>query len=315
MRRCVDPGSCEAPTSAGSPGWRAASPAGSASTPSSCAPRFILFSIFFGVGVSLYLVLWLLMPDDRGRLSVERALKDGDGGSIFLLVVTVMAVLGGAPWWGGDFHGARIFGFALLVLGAWWFLTRTDTGRDLMVTQAVARRGSRCRRPARRRATRPPTPARPTARAVDRPRPADPPTAAGADPWLLRASPRPRPASRGRRRRPSCQQPPRAGAHASASPAGLLVLGLALVSGVVLHQVATTAGWAGNPVAIGIAAGVGVLGLAIVIAGLAGRRAGGLAFFAVVGMIAAIATTAAPDRADPALPGGRPEARRHDADG
>ena len=96
---------------------------------------FILFSIFFGVGVSLYLVLWLLMPDDRGRLPVERALKDGDGGSIFLLVVTAIAVLGGGPWWGGDFHGARIFGFALLVVGAWWFLTRTDTGRDLMVTK------------------------------------------------------------------------------------------------------------------------------------------------------------------------------------
>jgi hypothetical protein len=75
---------------------------------------------------------------------------------------------------------------------------------------------------------------------------------------------------------------------------GLLVLGLALVSGVVMHQVATTAGWAGNPTAIGIAAGVGVLGLAIVIGGLAGRRAGGLAFFTVVGMIAAVATTAAP---------------------
>ncbi len=75
---------------------------------------------------------------------------------------------------------------------------------------------------------------------------------------------------------------------------GLLVLGLALVSGVAMHQVATTEGWAGNPTAVGIAAGVGVLGLAIVIGGLAGRRAGGLAFFAVVGMIAAVATTAAP---------------------
>ena len=93
---------------------------------------FILFSIFFGMGLALYLVLWLLMPDERGEIHVERALRHGEGSSIFLLVVTVISVLGGGPWWGGDFQGFRFFGFALLVAGTWWFLTRTDTGRDLM---------------------------------------------------------------------------------------------------------------------------------------------------------------------------------------
>ena len=93
---------------------------------------FILFSIFFGMGLALYLVLWLLMPDERGEIHVERALKHGEGSSIFLLVVTAISVLGGGPWWGGDSRGLRFFGFALLVVGAWWFLTRTGTGRDLM---------------------------------------------------------------------------------------------------------------------------------------------------------------------------------------
>ena len=50
---------------------------------------FILFSIFFGMGLALYLVLWLLMPDERGEIHIERALKHGEGSSIFLLVVTV----------------------------------------------------------------------------------------------------------------------------------------------------------------------------------------------------------------------------------
>ena len=72
---------------------------------------FILFSIFFGMGLALYLVLWLLMPDERGEIHVERALKHGEGSSIFLLVVTVMAVLGGGPWGGGDSRGLRFFGF------------------------------------------------------------------------------------------------------------------------------------------------------------------------------------------------------------
>jgi phage shock protein PspC (stress-responsive transcriptional regulator) len=255
---------------------------------------FILFSIFFGIGVTLYLVLWLLMPDDRGRLAVERALKEGHGGSIFLLVVTVMAVVGGAPWWGGDFHGARVFGFAVLVVGAWWFLTRTDTGRDLMTTKpwrggpvsstgtstgnAAANAGAALGGAATGGAA---TGGMPSAAA-------DPASGVGTaapgggmpgQPW---ASGAPVPAE------------PRERVRSIGFAGGLLVLGLALVSGVAVHQVATSAGWAGNPVAIGIAAAVGVLGLAIVIAGLAGRRAGGLAFFTVVGMAAAIATTAAP---------------------
>ncbi len=84
------------------------------------------------MGLALYLVLWLLMPDEGGEIHVERALKHGEGSSIFLLVVTAIAVSGGGPWWGGDSRGFRFFGFALLVVGAWWFLTRTGTGRELM---------------------------------------------------------------------------------------------------------------------------------------------------------------------------------------
>jgi hypothetical protein len=74
---------------------------------------------------------------------------------------------------------------------------------------------------------------------------------------------------------------------------GLLVLGLSIMTGVAFALVADGAGWPGNHVAIGIASGVGMLGLAIVVAGIAGRRSG-LGFFAVVGIIAAALTTAAP---------------------
>ncbi|GAA2163779.1 PspC domain-containing protein [Humibacillus xanthopallidus] len=261
---------------------------------------FILFSIFFGIGVTLYLVLWLLMPDDRGRLPVERALKDGDGGSIFLLVITVLAVLGGAPWWGGDFHGARIFGFALLVLGAWWFLTRTDTGRDLMVNKPWRGGGSGVGGTGASTGNA----AANAGAAFGAGATTGTTGAAGATtPAGMAGTPGADPASGGAGFASAPNQPwtpgpvaapPRERVRSIGFAGGLLVLGLALVSGVVMHQVATTAGWAGNPTAIGIAAGVGVLGLAIVIGGLAGRRAGGLAFFAVVGMAAAIATTAAP---------------------
>ena len=253
---------------------------------------FILFSIFFGMGLALYLVLWLLMPDERGEIHVERALKHGEGSSIFLLVVTVMAVLGGGPWWGGDTRGFRFFGFSLLVFGAWWFLTRTGTGRELMAQAPWKNQGGPT--PAASAGVDPLTgePLTPPAAgaASPHPVPASAPTTAygstgnaAANVGATLAAPRPPAPTPVRERTPSI-----------GFAGGLLVLGLAIVTGVVMSTIAQTAGWSGHHVAIGIASGLGILGLGILVAGIAGRRSGGLAFFAVTGMIAAAATTAAP---------------------
>jgi phage shock protein PspC (stress-responsive transcriptional regulator) len=251
---------------------------------------FILFSIFFGMGVALYLVLWLLMPDERGEIHVERALKHGEGHSIFLLVVTVIAVLGGGPWWGGDSRGFRFFGFVLLVVGAWWFATRTATGRELMEQAPWRNRGTGG--PAAPGATPvdPVTGATVTQPGTGAGTPA--PTAAtaygstgnaAANAGATLVTPRPPAPTPVRERTPSI-----------GFAGGLLVLGLAIVAAVLMSSVAQAAGWPGNHVAVGIASGLGMLGLGILIAGIAGRRSGGLAFFAVTGMIAAAATTAAP---------------------
>ncbi len=250
---------------------------------------FILFSIFFGMGLALYLVLWLLMPDERGEIHVERALKHGEGSSIFLLVVTVMAVLGGGPWWGGDTRGFRFFGFALLVVGAWWFLTRTGTGRELMAQAPWKNQGAPA--PGASTGVDPVTgePLTQPATGAASPHPPAPATAYGstgnaaANVGATLAAPRPPAPTPVRERTPSI-----------GFAGGLLVLGLAIVTGVVMSTIAQAAGWSGHHVAIGIASGLGILGLAILVAGIAGRRSGGLAFFAVTGMIAAAATTAAP---------------------
>lgn len=243
---------------------------------------FILFSIFFGMGVALYLVLWLLMPDERGEIHVERALKHGEGHSIFLLVVTVIAVLGGGPWWDGDSRGFRFFGFALLVAGAWWFLTRTGTGRDLMAQAPWRSGGGPSGTAPATGTTDPATGATPGS-------PVTPPTAYGstgnaaANAGATLVAPRPPAPTPVRERTP-----------AIGFAGGLLVLGLAIVTAVVIASVAQAADWPGNHVAVGIASGVGVLGLGMLVAGIAGRRAGGLPFFAVIGMLAAAATSAAP---------------------
>ena len=46
-----------------------------------------------GVGVTLYLLAWFLLPDTAGSLHVERALRDGHGGSILLGVLALLAIL------------------------------------------------------------------------------------------------------------------------------------------------------------------------------------------------------------------------------
>ncbi|MEI2777939.1 MAG: PspC domain-containing protein [Tetrasphaera sp.] len=43
---------------------------------------------FFGPVATVYLVAWLLLPDRRGRVHVEQALRGGEGKSIALLVLT-----------------------------------------------------------------------------------------------------------------------------------------------------------------------------------------------------------------------------------
>lgn len=261
---------------------------------------FILFALFFGMGFAVYLVFWLLMPDERGRLSIEQALKHGDGGSIFLLVITVISVLGGAPWWDGDMHGFRIGGFVVLAVLAWWFLTRTDAGRDLSRSA-----------PWRNRVPGAPGGAPPAqSGATDQEGAAGPfgstaPTSPGDDAFATgrgvagssaglstgnaaaNAGVLPYPSAR-------VVVPPRPRARTIGFAAGLLVLGASLVTTAAVSELGRVGSWPGSHIAIGIAAGLGVLGLGLLISGLVGRRAGWLAPFAVLGIVAAVFTSVIP---------------------
>jgi len=46
-----------------------------------------------GPAGALYLVAWLLLPDASGSIRLERALRQGDGSSVALLVVTVLVLI------------------------------------------------------------------------------------------------------------------------------------------------------------------------------------------------------------------------------
>ena len=90
----------------------------------------ILLILFGGVGVAAYLVAWVLLPDSQDRIAAERALRDGDAGSIVLLVVAAIALFSGFPWWFGGHDGAWGLPWGLLVLAAivWVVVRRSRNG-------------------------------------------------------------------------------------------------------------------------------------------------------------------------------------------
>ncbi|MGZ4653075.1 PspC domain-containing protein [Oryzihumus sp.] len=87
----------------------------------------VLLVLLGGVGVSAYLVAWLLLPETNGSIMAERALRHGEGSAVVLLVITGFAVFSGFPWWFGH-NGFWSFPWGLLVLGGllWWALSNRE---------------------------------------------------------------------------------------------------------------------------------------------------------------------------------------------
>ncbi|HET8594172.1 MAG TPA: PspC domain-containing protein [Intrasporangium sp.] len=246
---------------------------------------FILFGLFFGMGIALYLVAWLLMPDEKGKLPIEAALKYGDGGSIFLLVVAGISLFGGGPWWNGDWNGFRFVGLVALAAGVWWFLTQTDSGRDLLKSRPrTGPQDAALQDPTVPATSAPsPTSAVSTGNAA---------AAAGAT-LAAPSSAAPEPAPTWTPS-PAAYGEPRERVRGVGFAAGLLVLGLATVAGAVVLSVADSVGWDGSHVGLAFAAALGTLGLGLVVAGLAGRKSGWLTPFALFGIFATLMTMVTP---------------------
>ena len=252
---------------------------------------FILLGLLFGMGLAIYFVLWLLMPDERGRISLEQALKYGEGHSIFLLIVTVVVLFSGGPWFGNDQGGGfRFFGFAALAVGTWWFLTRTDTGRDLLQSAPWScnpQGGTTPTATAGESSTSasgsPSGPAASMGRSTG-----NAAANAGAASWPPPVGSATTPVT------VAVPTPPRERTRGIGFAAGLLVLGAAILTSVGVLNAAERLAWQGSHLAVAIAAGLAVLGLGIVIAGIAGRRSGWLAPFAITAMMAAVFTSVMP---------------------
>jgi len=218
----------------------------------------VVLSLLWGVGLTLYLVAWALLPNDRNEIAAERALRDGDGGSIVLLVFAALALFGGS-WWGSN--NAWGFPWGLVLAGGliWWLVQRTSNRPD-----ADAR--VRARQPAPFVVGQPPTASGP-----------------------LPTTPGPLPTTAG----PVVPRKP--GRRSGGPLMALLAIGLALLTYGTLSWMGAELDWAGDHRAIAMAGSLAAIGLLLVGLGLAGWRAGFVAFLAIVLAITAVSSTVVPE--------------------
>jgi phage shock protein PspC (stress-responsive transcriptional regulator) len=218
----------------------------------------VLLSILGGVGVSVYLVAWALLPNDQDQIVAERALVHGDGGSVILLVFAVLAVFGGS-WWGNDSGWGFPWGLAFTGLLIWWLVQRSRNRPDADRRVSAQQSGT------------------PYAAGAS-------PTAAG--PWQAPSVPSPKAS------RPIVPRKPR---RRSGGPLmAVLAIGLALVTYGSLSWLGTEFNWPGDHPAIAMAGSLAAMGLLLVGLGLAGWRAGFVAFLAAVLAITALSSTVVP---------------------
>ncbi len=230
----------------------------------------VFAGMFFGLGVTAYLVAWVLLPDENGSIHAERAWRERYAGSVILVVITVLSVLSS----GRDDRGP---GFGLLAVGVAvgiWYLVSKRTPPPIAAgpgrghsTGHSPYGGASAARPADRDAY--PQDARP-----------------GDARWqATTAAPVWRP-----------PQPTYATGHvANRRRTGgpfvlLLTIGLSLLAYWGVRMAADAAGVQGSHHLLGMAAVVGVLGVMLIMLGLVGRRGG---LISLAASILAIAVTVA----------------------
>src|SRR5665647_2610138 len=87
-----------------------------------------------GIDPVIFRVALVLLPNDRDEIPAQRALRDGHGGSIVLLVFAGLALFGdsafGGTWWSGGPGWGFPWGLVLVGLLIWWLVQRSDNRPD-----------------------------------------------------------------------------------------------------------------------------------------------------------------------------------------
>ena len=88
----------------------------------------VVLAFLGGIGLTAYVLLWLVLPDQRGDILAERGVRQGDAGPIALLVLAAFLVLGGLFSIGnGNGWFAPLWLIPVAVV-AWFVLSRRNGG-------------------------------------------------------------------------------------------------------------------------------------------------------------------------------------------
>ena len=262
-----------------------------------------------GVGITVYLIAWAFLPNDKETIVAERAIRDGDVLGIILLVVVALSLVGGTGV-AGDWGGVGWLWWVALPIGlVVWLVMRNRTPGQ--VHRAAAQTGTWTAETSDRMAqasvdladrastsgqtgyagqagyagaapgapTAPygPGPVPPTAPYGSAPYGSAPygsaPYGSGPVPPVPPAPPK----------RPIAPRPPRAPRRRGAGFVGaLLVSGAALAAYGTALWLHDANNWSGSDETVALAAALGVFGIGILVIGLLGRRASLTAFIAVI---------------------------------
>jgi phage shock protein PspC (stress-responsive transcriptional regulator) len=279
----------------------------------------VLLVILGGVGITIYLIAWAFLPNNRDEIVAEKALRDGDVLGIILLVIIGLSLIGGTGL-AGDTPGIGWIWWVVVPIGlVVWLVTRNRDGKPkgqpaypqppYAQSYAPPAAGPQTTSaPAATWAAQSTAPW-PTASApapvtephlpesyapetqeyaavsttTYAPAPADTPPGGSYFPPPTPAAPRPpRPPKVPRRK---------SGGFISA----LLIGGLAIAAYGTTLSIHDAANWAGSDETVALAAALAVLGTGTLALGLLGRRAGFTGFLAVVLALVTWTASVVPD--------------------
>jgi phage shock protein PspC (stress-responsive transcriptional regulator) len=243
----------------------------------------VLLSVLGGAGITIYLVAWALLPNDRDEIVAQRALRDGDGGSVVVIVLAALALFGGSlftgPWWGGSDGWGFPWGLVFVGLLIWWLVKRSGNQPDADQRVMAQRTGN----PGSPGSATPPPP-------TSGPWPApsgQSPLAGGPTVQQTQVIPQTQVV-------PRVQAPKKLRRRSGGPLMALVAIGLILATYGSLVWAGNAFSWAGDHHTIAFAGALAAIGLLVFILGIAGWRAGFVTFLAVVLAITAWSSSLVP---------------------
>jgi phage shock protein PspC (stress-responsive transcriptional regulator) len=240
---------------------------------------FVALALFGGIGVVLYGLAWLLFPQEDGRIHLQQAIHGDITAGFVGSIILCLAALGGGhgPWdngiWIGGFFPGGLLLTAAVVYGIWWLAHNRDQWGTANTSGAPTTASPTSSPATSSSAT--------SSAATSSPATSSPvigaPTAAGPAPVYGSAPSFPSGAERaGVEKRTKASKVRRA---RTRPPKALvrLTLGLALLAAAGVALLGSTQDWDTPPGLIAAATALLVIAVGVIVCGLIGRRAAGLA--------------------------------------